>query len=256
MAGDDRGIPERPRLPPPQTNRRLSGNADLRPARQQIDDLPSPDKRQRHRCTDSRSLPVPSPCEGSRRPVGRAEVPGHPKRPAPCDDDAEKALKKRMMAMAMDYRTDNPCDRVLPVLGPRNDIVTHRLALPHKDVAGAVETVRASASATPVVKLAFEFLVLTAARSGEVARRSGPKSTRRTTCGPSRPRGPRRSASTGCRCAVNTAILASGKVALFPKVHRTRQHGDDAAPEQPVLGFRPHCACHQSGEPQPDAKNF
>ena len=41
-------------------------------------------------------------------------------------------------------------------------------ALPHKDVAAAVETVRASASAAPAVKLAFEFLVLTAARSGEV----------------------------------------------------------------------------------------
>ena len=61
-----------------------------------------------------------------------------------------------------------PCDRVLPVLGPQNDIVTHRLALPHKDVAAAVETVRVSASAAPAVKLAFELLVLTAARSGEV----------------------------------------------------------------------------------------
>ena len=71
-------------------------------------------------------------------------------------------------AIAMDLRNDNPCDRVLPVLGPQNDIVTHRLALPHKDVAAAVETVRASASAQPAVKLAFEFLVLTAARSGEV----------------------------------------------------------------------------------------
>ena len=65
-------------------------------------------------------------------------------------------------------RNDNPCDRVLPVIGPQNDIVTHRLALPHKDVAAAVETVRASASAAPTIKLAFEFLVLTAARSGEV----------------------------------------------------------------------------------------
>ena len=71
-------------------------------------------------------------------------------------------------AIAMDLRSDNPCDRVLPFLGPQNDIVTHRLALPHKDVAAAVETVRASASAAPAVKLAFEFLVLTAARSGEV----------------------------------------------------------------------------------------
>ena len=71
-------------------------------------------------------------------------------------------------AIAMDLRSDNPCDRVLPVLGPHNDIVTHRQALPHKDVAAAIETVQTSRSARPAVKLAFEFLVLTAARSSEV----------------------------------------------------------------------------------------
>ena len=40
--------------------------------------------------------------------------------------------------------------------------------MPHKDVAAAIETVRPSGSGQPAVKLAFEFLVLTAARSGEV----------------------------------------------------------------------------------------
>ena len=40
-------------------------------------------------------------------------------------------------------------------------------ALPHRDVASAIETVRVS-RATRALKLAFEFLVLTAARSGEV----------------------------------------------------------------------------------------
>ena len=70
--------------------------------------------------------------------------------------------------IALDMRNDNPCDRVVPVLGPQNDIVTHRQALPHKDVAAAIETVRDSGSAQPAVRLAFEFLVLTAARSGEV----------------------------------------------------------------------------------------
>ena len=40
-------------------------------------------------------------------------------------------------AIAMDLRNDNPCDRVLPVLGPQNHIVTHRLALPHRDVAAS-----------------------------------------------------------------------------------------------------------------------
>ncbi len=71
-------------------------------------------------------------------------------------------------AVAMDLRNDNPCDRVVPVLGPQNDIVTHRQALPHKDMAAAIKRVRDSGSAQPAVRLAFEFLVLTAARSGEV----------------------------------------------------------------------------------------
>ena len=87
--------------------------------------------------------------------------------------ETARAVRQRIRsvlewAIAMDLRHDNPCDRVLPVLGPQNDIVEHRQALPHKDVAVAVETVRASASAAPAVKLAFEFLVLTAALSGEV----------------------------------------------------------------------------------------
>ena len=54
------------------------------------------------------------------------------------------------------------------MLGPQNDIVTHRQALPRQDVAAAIETVRTSQSGQPAVKLAFEFLVLTATRSGEV----------------------------------------------------------------------------------------
>ena len=70
--------------------------------------------------------------------------------------------------MAMELSADNPCDRVLPVLGPQNNIVKHMRALPHREVAAAVDTVRASGSAQPAVKLAFEFLVLTAARSAEV----------------------------------------------------------------------------------------
>ena len=86
--------------------------------------------------------------------------------------ETARAVRQRIRsvlewAIALDMRNDNPCDRVLPVLGPQNDIVTHRQALPHKDVATAIETVRAG-SAQPAVKLAFEFLVLTATRSGEV----------------------------------------------------------------------------------------
>ena len=85
--------------------------------------------------------------------------------------ETARAVRQRIRsvlewAIALDMRNDNPCDRVLPVLGPQNDIVTHRQALHHRDVATAVETVRAG-SAQPAVKLAFEFLVLTATRSGE-----------------------------------------------------------------------------------------
>ena len=86
--------------------------------------------------------------------------------------ETARAVRQRIRsvlewAIALDMRNDNPCDRVLPVLGPQNDIVTHRQALPHRDVAAAIGTVRAG-SAQPAVKLAFEFLILTASRSGEV----------------------------------------------------------------------------------------
>ena len=84
-----------------------------------------------------------------------------------------RVVRQRMRAVlewavAMEFRTDNPCDRVGPVLGPQNDVVQHMRALPHRDVASALETVRASSEGMPAVKLAFEFLVLTAARWGEV----------------------------------------------------------------------------------------
>ena len=70
-------------------------------------------------------------------------------------------------AVAMEYRSDNPCHRIGPVLGPQQDLVVHMRALPHDGVAGAIRTMWRS-GATLAVKLAFEFLVLTAARSGEV----------------------------------------------------------------------------------------
>ena len=87
--------------------------------------------------------------------------------------ETARAVRQRIRsvlewAIALELRNDNPCDRVLAVLGPQNDIVTHHRALPHKEVASAIETVRASGSAQAAVRLAFEFLVLTAARSGEV----------------------------------------------------------------------------------------
>ena len=87
--------------------------------------------------------------------------------------ETARAVRQRLRtvlewSIAMNLRHDNPCDRIGPVLGLQNDIVTHRLALPHGEVAAAVEKVRSSGSAAPAVRLAFEFLVLTAARSAEV----------------------------------------------------------------------------------------
>ena len=70
-------------------------------------------------------------------------------------------------AVAMDLRPDNPCDRIGPVLGVQGKVVRHMRALPHAEVASAIETVRESGG-RPIVKLAFEFLVLTATRSREV----------------------------------------------------------------------------------------
>ncbi len=37
-------------------------------------------------------------------------------------------------AVAMEYRTDNPCDRVVSVLGAQDAVVRHRPALPHREV--------------------------------------------------------------------------------------------------------------------------
>ncbi|MDE2665973.1 MAG: tyrosine-type recombinase/integrase [Acidobacteriota bacterium] len=70
-------------------------------------------------------------------------------------------------AVAMEYRPDNPCDRIGPVLGPQHDVTEHMRALPHREVAAAIRTAQA-ATAPEVAKLAFEFLVLTATRWSEV----------------------------------------------------------------------------------------
>ena len=71
-------------------------------------------------------------------------------------------------AVAMQHRPDNPAGNALgEALGRQRAVVRHRPALPHGEVASAVAAVRAS-RAWAGAKLAFEFLVLTAARSGEV----------------------------------------------------------------------------------------
>ena len=71
-------------------------------------------------------------------------------------------------AVAMGLRPDNPAGDVLDqALGRHRVVVQHMRALPHSEVAGAIKTVRPSA-ASVATKLAFEFMVLTACRSGEV----------------------------------------------------------------------------------------
>ena len=71
-------------------------------------------------------------------------------------------------AVAAGYRGDNPAgDAIGAALPKSNGPKQHMLAIPHGEVAAALARVRAS-GAWIGAKLAFEFLVLTAARSGEV----------------------------------------------------------------------------------------
>ena len=71
-------------------------------------------------------------------------------------------------AIAQGYRNDNPAgDAVTAALPKRPAPVEHRRAIPHGEVAAALATVRSS-GAWAGLKLAFEFLVLTAMRSTEV----------------------------------------------------------------------------------------
>ena len=71
-------------------------------------------------------------------------------------------------AVTQGYRLDNPAGRsLLKVLPKTGRLKEHHRALPYALVPGAMERVRES-TASISTKLAFEFLVLTAARSGEV----------------------------------------------------------------------------------------
>ena len=86
--------------------------------------------------------------------------------------DTAKRVRQRLRAVlewavAMEYRIDNPCDRIGPVLGPQKDVTEHMQAVPHRVVAAVIRRVRTS-TALPAARLALEFLVLTAARWGEV----------------------------------------------------------------------------------------
>ena len=71
-------------------------------------------------------------------------------------------------AIAQGYRADNPAGDAIAAALPTNTARRrHHPALPHADVGASITTIQASA-AYPTTVLAFEFLVLTACRSGEV----------------------------------------------------------------------------------------
>ena len=71
-------------------------------------------------------------------------------------------------AIAEGHRLDNPAGEILTAALPRhNGGPRHHRALPYGEVAGALAAVRASGAGMST-RLAFDFLVLTAARSGEV----------------------------------------------------------------------------------------
>ena len=70
-------------------------------------------------------------------------------------------------AIAQGFRVDNPAgEAVSAVLPKANGGARHFRALPYSEVGAAIETIRNS-KAHAGTKLAFEFLVLTATRSGE-----------------------------------------------------------------------------------------
>ena len=70
-------------------------------------------------------------------------------------------------ALAQGHRDDNPArSEALTAALPKQPAGSHQRALPPEDVPAAVSAIR-SGTASPVVKLAVEFVVLTGCRSGE-----------------------------------------------------------------------------------------
>ncbi len=71
-------------------------------------------------------------------------------------------------AIAQGYRQDNPAgDAVTASLPKQTGTKRHLRALPHRDVADAIERIRQS-NAHALLRLAAEFAIVTAVRSGEV----------------------------------------------------------------------------------------
>ncbi len=70
-------------------------------------------------------------------------------------------------AIAQGWRTDNPAENIGKALPRQSNEKLNRKALHYTEVAGCIAAVHASRAAL-VTKLAIEFLILTACRSGEV----------------------------------------------------------------------------------------
>lgn len=70
-------------------------------------------------------------------------------------------------AIAKGWRADNPAADIASALPKRSKAVTHHKSLPYPEVASAIHKVQAC-DASASTKLALEFLILTASRSGEV----------------------------------------------------------------------------------------
>ena len=79
----------------------------------------------------------------------------------------QRVSKVMDWARAEGHRTDNPVDAIGAALPTNGHGREHHKALPYAAVSGALATVQAS-GAWWATKAAFEFLTLTAARSGEV----------------------------------------------------------------------------------------
>lgn len=72
-------------------------------------------------------------------------------------------------AVAQGFRRDNPAsDTIIAALPKRPTRVVHMPALPYAQVPDAIQTIRSTPRRWAAPKLAFEFLVLTAARTREV----------------------------------------------------------------------------------------
>ena len=70
-------------------------------------------------------------------------------------------------AVTKGYRSENPCDAILAVLPKNGASKKHHAAMPHAEVGAALAKMRGVDTSLTAL-LAFEFLILSASRSGEV----------------------------------------------------------------------------------------